>query len=176
MCVLLYKPKGIELPTREIIEACALANPHGFGFATEFGYYKTLSFEQFYKSLTQNVTTDDQCILHFRLATHGSICRANCHPFVQGNTFFAHNGILSVTPIGDKTDSETAFIKYIYPAIARYGLHSQQVKRVVDRLIGFSKFAIIQGDDHALFGQFENIGGVYYSNLRFLRYYSRYIV
>lgn len=31
---------------------------------------------------------------HTRLATHGSICKDNAHPFQVGNVIFAHNGII----------------------------------------------------------------------------------
>jgi predicted glutamine amidotransferase len=111
-------------------------------------------------------------MIHCRLATHGSICEANCHPFERDGVFFAHNGILNIEPIGDKTDSETAFVKYIYPVVKRYGLQSDETKNLVSSLIGSSKFCIFDTDNMTirLFGAYEKMGGVYYSNTRFLYY------
>lgn len=169
MCVLLYKPKGVNLPDRDIITACHLANPHGSGFASETDYFKSLSFSQFYKRL-QRVSKDENCLIHFRLATHGSICRANCHPFQLGGITFAHNGILDIKPDGDMTDSETGFRKYIYPVAAKYGINSDETAYAVNQIIGYSRFALMQGDDVRLFGNFAQFEGVYYSNGRFIDY------
>lgn len=169
MCVLLYKPKGVNLPDKEIITACHLANPHGNGFASETDFFKSLSFSQFYDRL-QNVSTEEACIIHFRLATHGSICRANCHPFRKGGITFAHNGILSVRPDGDMTDSETAFRKYLYPVVKRHGINSDETAYAVKQIIGCSRFALMQGAEVRLFGDFRQFEGVYYSNGRFISY------
>ena len=109
----------------------------------------------------------EPCIMHFRLATHGSIKRANCHPFKINDVCFAHNGILSVRPMGDRTDSETAFIRYLYPYIEQYGLYSHEAEKMVGNIIESSKFAFMQGEDVRLFGRFEEFNGCYCSNLRF---------
>lgn len=172
MCVLIVKPAGVKMPSYDLLKQAYQANPHGCGFATKYDYFKTLSFDTFMKRLS-SVGDDEDVIIHFRLATHGSIKRANCHPFKKGNIYFAHNGILNITPIGDKTDSETAFIKYIYPAIVKYGLGSPECDDVVFSLLGYSKFAILQEDNVRLFGDFTQVDGVYYSNLRFMRYNSK---
>lgn len=43
--------------------------------------------------------TTDQSIFHLRLATEGLAVREeNCHPFIDGNVCFAHNGQFSKTP------------------------------------------------------------------------------
>ena len=34
MCVIVYKPKGVRMPSSNIIRACARANRDGFGFCT----------------------------------------------------------------------------------------------------------------------------------------------
>lgn len=104
-------------------------------------------------------------MIHFRWATQGSVCSRNCHPFVQGDVAFGHNGCLPVYPHGDRTDSEEAFMRYIYPAIKKYGLHSKQVDEVVGLIIGSSKFCLMQDYDVRLFGDFIELAGVKYSNL-----------
>lgn len=168
MCVIIVKPAGVKMPTNEIINAAYHANPHGCGFASTNHHYKGLSIKSFKKHLAQ-VSDYEPCIIHFRLATHGSIKRANCHPFNRGDVYFAHNGILDVKPIGDMTDSETAFQEVIYPAIEKYGYGSKGMDVAVAKVIGYSKFAFLKGDDVRIFGDFiAGDDGCYYSNLRFL--------
>ena len=75
--------------------------------------------------------------------------------------------------IRDKTDSETAFIRYLYPYIEQYGLHSPEAEKMVLNIIESSKFAFMQGDDVRLFGHFEEWQGCYFSNLRFTYYLPR---
>ena len=168
MCILIYKPKHAQMPSIEILDKAMRHNPHGFGFvSSNHKLYKTMSYERFLQELAK-VDDSENCIIHFRLATHGSICRRNCHPFKQRDVFFAHNGILRIQPINDMTDSETAFKTLIYPSVAKYGLFSDEVGKVVDSIIGYSKFAMMQNDNVRLFGAFTKVKDCYYSNLRFL--------
>lgn len=170
MCVIIVKPAGVKMPTSDIINAAFHANLHGCGFISPSTFYKGMSIKSLKKNLKQ-VSDDEPCIIHFRLATHGSIKRANCHPFNRGNVWFAHNGILDIRPERDMTDSETAFQNIIYPAIERYGYGSRQMDMAVNKVIGFSKFAFLQGDRLKMYGDFiKQDDGCYYSNLRFMSY------
>lgn len=81
MCVICYKPKGVEMPPKEILTAMYHANSDGCGFCSPTLSYRGFSFNEFYKKV-KKVKKDEPCIIHFRLATHGSIRRANCHPFM----------------------------------------------------------------------------------------------
>lgn len=87
-------------------------------------------------------------------------------------TYFAHNGVLSIWPDKDKTDSETAFLNILKPEIKAHGLESDDLRYSVRQIIGGSKFAFMQGDDLRLFGDFQHYGDYLFSNLRFL-YYMR---
>lgn len=170
MCVIIYKPAGVKMPSRQILDACYRANSHGCGFVSSQGlFFKSLNYQDFLKQL-KNVRKEDECILHFRLATHGSIKEENCHPFKDGDVYFAHNGILSINPIGDMTDSETAFKTKIMPKIQAYGIESEEVKSTIDNIIGYSKFAIMQNGAVRLYGLFTQCQGLYFSNTRFTSY------
>ncbi len=172
MCVIIYSPAGIAMPSKEILDAAQTANPHGCGFVSPFHFYKGNSYASFKKQLAK-VSREEPCIIHFRLATHGSIKRANCHPFRRDDVYFAHNGILSIQPIKDMTDSETAFQQVIYPAIVAYGYGSQGMDNAVKSVIGCSKFAFMKGYDVRLYGDFiRQDDGCYYSNLRFMSCYG----
>lgn len=167
MCVIIAKPAGVKMPETSTLRACAFTNPHGFGIVSPNVRYKGLDFSHFLH-VAKTVSDDEPCIMHFRFATHGSIKPANCHPFLRGDVFFAHNGVLNVTPYKDKTDSETAFDKFIYPAIVEYGFDSDEMNYVINRLIGSSKFAILKGRKLRLYGNFlQDHDGCFYSNFHF---------
>lgn len=170
MCVIIVKPAGVKMPDNDTLKAAYQANSHGCGFISPSAFYKGMSFDSFKRHLKQ-VSDDEPCIIHFRLATHGSIRRANCHPFNRGDVWFAHNGILNIMAQGDMTDSETAFQNIIYPAIEKYGYGSIQMDMAVKRVIGWSKFAFLKGESLKLYGDFIRYeDGCYYSNLRFMPY------
>lgn len=174
MCVLVFVPAGSKLPSREELVKMHRQNPDGMGFVSKSMHYKGMNFERFCNRL-QFVPEDEDIIIHFRLATHGSVCVQNCHPFHKGGVWFAHNGILDIEPKEDMTDSETAFKDIIYPAIKDYGIDSDEVAWIIEDIIGYSKFAIMGTDGHVrIFGHFEKYHGRYYSHLRHLAYTPRH--
>lgn len=167
MCVICVKPAGRRLPEDHELRAMYEANPDGCGFATANRFFKSLDFEEFLTEI-HKVNISEPCIIHFRWATHGSVNVKNCHPFYdqESNTYFAHNGILGIRPVGDMTDSETAFRTALAPCIRDYGISSRVFKTEVGRIIGYSKFAFIQDGRVYTFGHFERLDGLLYSNLR----------
>lgn len=170
MCIIIAKASGANLPPRQILETCAMRNPHGCGFATADKVFHTLNFELFYKRLQKETADGKAAIIHFRYATHGSIKTANCHPFrdKDSGVSFAHNGILSIVPYKDMTDSETAFRGLYVPKIQRFGLDSDQLRYEVFSTIGSSRFAFISPEGEIrLFGCFYEFDGCHYSNMNF---------
>ena len=167
MCCIIYKPKNVPMPSRGILGKIMRLNHNGYGFVSTNHYYRGLDYRTFLHKLSY-VGSDEDCIIHFRLATHGSVCCANCHPFCENGVYFAHNGILNINPLGDMTDSETVFKTYIYPAIARYGYNSREVDCIIHSVIGCSRFALYYRGDVRLYGHYECLNGVYYSNIRWL--------
>ena len=167
MCVIVYIPKNQTLDD-EIIRACHRANPDGMGMCSPSVSYRGMSIDTLLRSVHER-PTDEPCLLHFRLATHGSIKRGNCHPFLDNstNTWFMHNGILNIDPKGDMTDSETAFREILAPEIQTHGLRSDGLRYAVKQIIGSSRFAFMQGDDVMLWGKYEKWMGCWFSNLRF---------
>lgn len=169
MCVLIIKPKGVKMPDAWKLQMAFKANPHGCGCASSTKFFKSLSFDTFMRKLAK-VGDDESCMIHFRLATHGSIKRANCHPFKHGDVYFAHNGIIDIDRTDDRTDSETAFDEIVYPAILCYGWNSEEVKTVASNLCQYgSKIALMQNGELLMFGNFiQDADGCYYSNHRFM--------
>lgn len=171
MCVICYKPKGVKMPQKNVLEAMYLANSNGCGYCTPNEIHKGIYFDDFYKEV-KNVSKNEPCLMHFRLATTGSVKRSNCHPFYDGCTdvSFMHNGIFNVRPNKDITDSEFVFREYFIPIIEQYGLDSRQMQEVVEEFGDYSKLAFMQGDNVKLFGNFIKFGDCYFSNLRFINY------
>lgn len=97
MCCIIYKPKGVQMPSLDILSKIKKLNHNGYGFVSTNHFHKGLDYRTFLRHLSE-VGDDEDCIIHFRLATHGSICRANCHPFAENGVYFAHNGTLNVLP------------------------------------------------------------------------------
>jgi predicted glutamine amidotransferase len=171
MCVIIVKRKGCNLPSRSILERAMIYNPHGFGFCTKGRLYKTLSFDCFIVEL-EKVRKSEDCIIHFRYATTGSIKRANCHPFKHSDVYFAHNGVLNIETQNDKTDSETFFEQILYPNICRNGIDSREVSSIMKMESLYSRFALLQGESLKMFGNFARYESCYYSNLRFINYHN----
>ena len=97
MCMLIFKPAGIELSEADLSNAWA-DNQDGAGFAfvergrlkIEKGYWLESEFLADVSRLSAY-----PAIVHMRYATHGSRDDANCHPFdLQADGAFAHNGII----------------------------------------------------------------------------------
>ena len=163
----------VETLPDAIVKAMFAANSDGCGIVTPSFSYKGLSLNTLLKKLHER-DINEPCLMHFRWATHGSICRANCHPFRDSKSgcSFMHNGILNIVPVGNMTDSETAFLRYFVPEIRKHGLDSDELAYAVHQVIGSSKFAFLQGDTVRLFGEYLKWNGSWFSNLRF-RYYIR---
>lgn len=166
MCVVIIKNKGVEMPSVSELRDAYNHNPHGCGFVSSNGlYWRGMSFKEFLKRI-KGVGTEDACIIHFRIATHGSHKVTNCHPFRHNDIYFAHNGVLDIRTYGDMTDSETLFLAKLVPTIERYGLYSPELTKVVEKHIGFSKFAFMQNGQIRAFGRWiEDENGCFYSNL-----------
>jgi predicted glutamine amidotransferase len=171
MCLIIVKPSGVEMPGKNILQCAATFNPHGFGFCTAKRRYRSLNRTLFLNEVSK-VTTDEAAILHFRLATTGSIKVANCHPFRCKDVYFAHNGVLHVETQKDMTDSETFFRQNIMAVINEYGYGSLALSLCMKDVAyqENSRFALMCKGDILMYGSFENYKGCYYSNTRLFLY------
>lgn len=172
MCCILYIPSGVKTPPITTLKAIHRANPHGIGFVDADGNnLKTLDLSCFLQAVKQR-HTDAACIIHFRLATHGSISEKNCHPFHDTATdiWFAHNGVLPIPSHDDMTDSEIFFREGFLGALdsSRIGFHDPDLWRYVEQVRGSSRFFFMRGDIIRMLGQWHERQGVFYSNLNWL--------
>lgn len=108
MCVAIYKPFGVHIPTKRLREAHE-ANPDGCGFMWWEHGLVTLkgcfSFDDFYRHYIAISNINSEMVIHFRTASSGTISDENCHPLqVNDDLAFVENGNLFETSGGSKTD------------------------------------------------------------------------
>lgn len=188
MCIIMYKPKGIELPNDTILENCFDDNPDGAGlmFRQKNGRIKTIKgfmfCEEMYNALDKiekeyNLTELD-LVMHFRYATQGKICPENCHPFpvtnkkidlrelnIESDVGVAHNGVISFCYDKRKNAlSDTQiFIKDYLSTIPVKQYNNNAIIKLIYEATN-SKFAIMTYWKTILLGDFIEDKGIYYSN------------
>jgi hypothetical protein len=82
MCVIIVCPKGVALPSVDELKAAYMRNPDGCGFVSESDHYKSLHFSTFIRRLMKR-DINENVIIHFRFATHGSVCVKNSIRFIM---------------------------------------------------------------------------------------------
>lgn len=186
MCIIVFKPKKIELPSDEILKTCFINNPNGAGYMYRRGkmvhYHKGfMDVDKFLESLHSNVTKKDDVCMHFRIATHGTVRPENTHPFpitsekaqlhqLSGivNRALCHNGILTGYGIPKSDISDSGFFaKMLYPASTE-----QQIKAILDRHNTTSKFFVMTGKFSIISGVFTVVDKCHYSNRTYQNYES----
>lgn len=183
MCVAVYKPERTNLPSLEILKQCWDANPDGAGFALRTGEEKyAIEIHKGYMTWKSFVTAYEKyrladfagdMLLHFRIATHGGISPGLTHPFsltsdvkllkhtnVLTNYALIHNGMLPIKPEGNISDT-MEFCRRLAP------LHQNlpAALNLIQGMAGNNKIAVMTRDKVHLFGEWECIDGVYFSNL-----------
>ena len=110
MCIIIHKPAGVKLPSKDILRQCAKRNMDGMGFAmansnnvmVAKGYFDV---EKLVNILTAEPVTARDLVIHYRLATSGKVGVENCHPFSLDNRMLGvpfcytdravtHNGVI----------------------------------------------------------------------------------
>lgn len=138
MCIIAIKCKGVKLPDEQTLKTMWTNNPHGAGIMyardgkvfIDKGYMDWTAFHERIKSLGD--LTDTPLIMHFRIATHGSVIPGNTHPFpVSSNVMYltklrlackvgvAHNGIIPITPRQGISDTMEFIASELAPMAAK---------------------------------------------------------
>ena len=192
MCVILVKERGIELPTKDILESCWKRNPDGAGFMFNDcdkvvimkGF---MTFEEFYLRLqTANEfyhLKEKGLGIHFRIATSGLKDKGNCHPypisndnldlrksFITTELGIAHNGIIrSYNGKNNILNDTQLFIKndlFELNSLDKKFYKNVIFQSMIERLIDGSRLVFLnkKGEIIKLGNWFHN-GNYYFSNL-----------
>jgi hypothetical protein len=118
MCIAIAQKAGHEIST-ERLRTCARHNADGAGYAfvldTPTGptvkivkSLKWSNIEKQYRRDWHRHGHNTPFLIHFRIASHGSVAFENCHPFPsQGGSAMIHNGMLPMYA-GERDQSDTA--------------------------------------------------------------------
>lgn len=192
MCVILVKERGIELPTKDILESCWKRNPDGAGFMFNDcdkvvimkGF---MTFEEFYLRLqTANEfyhLKEKGLVIHFRIATSGLKDKGNCHPypisndnldlrksFITTELGIAHNGIIRSYNGKDKILNDTQlFIKndlFELNSLDKKFYKNVIFQSMIERLIDGSRLVFLNKKGEIIkLGKWFHNGNYYFSNL-----------
>ena len=198
MCVICIKPENTKFPTEDRMRDMFASNPDGAGFMfvrnkkviIRKGFMK---FKHFMKALRQEEVEDkDIVVMHFRIATAGSVSGKNCHPFpiaesltelraqrLETDLAMAHNGIIDYEADKKNDLSDTmSFVRDILSEKSiRNNIFEPSVYSLIEMSVGYSKIVFLDKTKRfCLLGNwakdtFEN-DGLYYSNLLFKTHYS----
>lgn len=159
MCILIHHPANVSF-SDELLNDFYAHNSDGFGAMYSEGgklvVVKTLGKPQEINALYKDALKGRECIIHYRMKTHGDIDLENCHPYkVTDEIWMAHNGILSMGNPVDKSKSDTwHFIKFMLrPALEAnpmliFDLDYQQY---LEEMIGGSnKFAFMHSSGESV--------------------------
>ena len=183
MCVIIHKPAGIQLgkdssDLLRILQDAAAMNRDGFGIqAWEGGKLVTnwkhatdqaKILEVAYANLDQ---VDLEVVAHWRLATHGEIIEANCHPFpINSKLSFFHNGVLSgfgsAIKGAEKSDTLDFVESVLRPQFGRWrSKPSDWHSKLLAKLAQGQRFAVTNHRGEVWrFGSWVEQDGVWYSN------------
>lgn len=163
MCVIVAIPPKAYL-TKEIARRNWQINDDGGGFAYikdgEFVIEKYMEWTPFWSAFerARSDNRDTAFIVHMRIATHGSVCLDNVHPFLSpdGSHVIAHNGVIKHVP-DDPTRSDTrVFVEDVIPELGPKWYTKPFLASMVEDWIGWSKLTIL--DEEGLWVLNEDAG------------------
>lgn len=193
MCILIIKPKNEVFPSEGILRNCFESNPDGIGLAwmdesgkshIRKGFFKFKKFMKHVGKLADELIPYD-VIIHFRLATHGSISIGNCHPFpidtdinrLKKGYFdgyfpiMAHNGVIH--QLGNKAKKTINDLSDTMVFAKELRLKGEKDKDN-QKILNMGKFAILDMDGLRTYGNFIEDNGILYSNESYMSFDERW--
>lgn len=179
MCIAIWKDQD-KIITKATLSQCFNSNPDGAGFMyhegdklhIQKGFFE---FDKFYKEYKKHELK--QCVIHFRIKTHGSISVDNCHPFsITENLGFVHNGIISGYGEADVSDTRDFNHKILQELVNKWGeesLFEPSIQTLIEAKIGYSKLIFLDNLGNAeIFNENKGIwdDDVWYSNSSYKPY------
>lgn len=186
MCVVIIKPVGTSMPTNKILEKCWKKNSDGAGFLYDAGdTYKIekgfMDYKKFLHALNKHrFGKKDYVVIHFRLATAGSITPENTQPFplsenvgdlqaksIDCTQAMVHNGVAGVSE--DSLSDTACFVRDVLSQDSvKAGLDTTGIQNTLQCCIGSDRMLVL--DKERGFSiklgswNFEKGNGLYFSN------------
>ena len=156
MCLMIQHSKDTVL-SEELIFDIYNKNSDGFGVMWGDGdkvhVLKLLGNAREITDLYNEHVKGKDCVIHFRMMTHGDINYDNCHPYmITENVWLAHNGVLFIGNDADVSKSDTwHYINdFLRPLAKTYGeeiLFDPIMQKFIEEHIGSSnKFGLVHKD------------------------------
>lgn len=192
MCVIVYKPKNIELPSKQILHNCYEHNKDGVGYTftnrknviVKKGYQ---DFKEFYNELLKDYKRynlkQHNLIIHFRIGTSGGLTKEKTQPFKITNnidelnklyiknkkTSIVHNGVFSRYTYDTKNSDTQNYIKdFLYPLLKS---EIRNKPELIKDTLSYSKLAMLNYKDNvSLYGEYIKDNDIYYSNNSYNNY------
>jgi hypothetical protein len=178
MCIICYKPAGVQLPEKSVLKNCWSGNPDGAGimYRTNKGVVGQKGFmkqKNLLSALLDNDFTGTDLVIHFRWATHGLRDKTATHPFPlscdtrdltsvswKAEAGLAHNGIISGYGTDDLSDTQE-FIKLDLGHFS--GLADRpEVEKYIKSKGG--RYVLMTAKRTIIIGDFISDHGCYWSN------------
>lgn len=186
MCIIAYKPAGVELLTKTTLQECFRRNNDGAGFAwwdftertwnVKKGFMKWTDFWKAFQDM--GFTKKDSYACHFRIGTSGNKDGGNTHPFpldtdydkmrqteFSSDNVIFHNGVVG---IGDGIASDTMeCIKDYLSPLSRYMFKDDALFEIFRDYLQTTKcrWLLLTKDTIFKFGTWqEDFGGAFFSN------------
>lgn len=196
MCIIVYKPAGVNFPNNEIIETCFNRNSHGAGFMypASDGVHIHKGFMSL-KEFTDGIKPykylkDTPIVMHFRISTHAGVVPEMTQPFpitqktkklkrldTISQIGVAHNGIISMTSDAKEISDTALFVKRYMSFLIKDADYykNPRIPEMIEAMIG-SRMAILSADGHCeLLGSgWTESEGVWYSNSSYKTYKPTY--
>lgn len=173
MCIAILKKEGAEI-TDETLAECYLRNSDGCGFSYidndgAMQVKKTMDYDEFLADFRMaEQTCESPFLIHFRIATHGTVDEFNCHPFsIDEETSFIHNGIVPAMPTDARKSDTQMFNELFLQELPEGWRLNVAMKSMVEKFIGQSKLVWLNTDGSwDIFNESKGVweGEVWFSN------------
>lgn len=187
MCVIASVPRTHNIDDKTF-DLMWKRNPDGGGIAWidkngKVQVYKSMKLKDFKRKFKEVVAKHGKSdiLVHMRIATHGSVCIDNNHPFhIDPNTVFAHNGIMpsEFHPPAKSDMSDTRYFNQVFlQNVKPTAFDDEQFRTALGDIIGFNKLVILSANKRLKKETYiinEHMGswdkGVWYSNTHHVPY------
>lgn len=182
MCIAICVAPGKKLTKAQMIN-CHASNKDGCGFAyistdilghSKIKMYKTMDFNKFLHQYERAVKNNPESpfIVHFRIATHGTVDKFNCHPFkVNKRMAMIHNGIIAGVGVDPKKSDTQLFNEKVLKKLPKGWEKNEAIGALIEKFIVGSKVLILNIDGTVNIYN-ESLGhwkdGIWFSNYSYV--------